>query len=288
MLFLLLSILFSSGILVVFKLYEKYQVNTFIAIVFNYFVAFFVGIMLFGSQWQATALIENNWFPFSLIIGFLFISLFLLMGKSAQQNGIGITSVVVKMSLAIPVIFAIHLYQEAISFLKIVGVIAAIIGVLLITYKQKSDKEKMRSAYNMLYLIILFVGSGLLDTLINYVEKTQLDVLTPALFSAISFGVAGLFGSMILLYQLINGLKIKLKDILGGLMLGIPNYFSIYFLIMAIREPLDDSVTYALNNVGIVLLSFALGLLFFNEKMTRLKVIGAFIAIFAIISLSFS
>ncbi|MCC5924737.1 MAG: EamA family transporter, partial [Crocinitomicaceae bacterium] len=178
--------------------------------------------------------------------------------------------------------------QESINFLKVFGVIAAIIGVLLITYQKKSTEYKKNSALKILFLIILFVGSGLLDTLINYVEKKELSALTPALFSAISFGIAGLLGSFVLAIQLKKGLKIKKVDILGGIFLGIPNYFSIYFLIMAIRDPLDDSITYALNNVGIVLLSFTLGLLFFQEKITKLKVIGVILAIFSIISLSFS
>ena len=288
MIFLLLSILFSAGILVVFKLFEKYQVNTFVAIVINYFVAFLVGASLFGSQWHPISLEENSWMPYALLIGILFISLFLLMGKSAQQNGIGITSVVVKMSLAIPVVFAIYLYQESINTLKIIGVIAAIVVVLLITYQKKTTEKSKKSAIKILFLIILFIGSGLLDTLINYVEKTQLSLLTPALFSAISFGIAGLLGAVVLVFQLQKGLKIKRIDLFGGIFLGIPNYFSIYFLIMAIRHPLDDSITYALNNVGIVLLSFTLGLLFFQEKITKLKLVGVVIAIFAIISLSFS
>ncbi|MCC5924562.1 MAG: EamA family transporter, partial [Crocinitomicaceae bacterium] len=202
MIFLLLSILFSSGILVIFKLFEKYNVNTFVAIVFNYLVAFSVGIVFFGQQWQPAVLDEMNWLPFAILIGILFISLFLLMGKSAQQNGIGITSVVVKMSLAIPVIFAIYLYQEAINLLKLIGVVAAIIGVLLITFQKKSTGQKKSSNLRITFLIVLFIGSGLLDTLINYVEKAHLSILTPALFSAISFGFAGLLGSMVLLFQL--------------------------------------------------------------------------------------
>lgn len=284
MIYLFLSIFFSTLILVVFRLFTRFQVNTFQAIVFNYIVAFAVGFGLYGSMWSNDLVSQGSWIPFTFIIGVLFITLFLIMGKSAQENGIGITSVTVKMSLAIPVVLAIYIYAESVYLAKVLGVIAALIGVFLITYQKKSEK-KARSG-NYWFLIILFLGSGALDTLLNYVEKKALGDLSPALFSAIGFGIAGCIGLLVLFVALIMGKQhLKWKNILAGILLGIPNYFSIYFLIMAIREPMDDSITYALNNVGIVMASFALGIIFFKESVTRLKLIGGIIAIVAILLL---
>jgi len=45
MLYLLLSVLFSSAIFIVFKLFDTYKINTLQAIVFNYFTAFTIGIL---------------------------------------------------------------------------------------------------------------------------------------------------------------------------------------------------------------------------------------------------
>jgi drug/metabolite transporter (DMT)-like permease len=284
MIYLFLSIFFSTLILVVFRLFTRFKVNTFQAIVFNYIVAFSVGFGLYGSVWKNEYITEGAWLPFALVIGVLFISLFLIMGKSAQENGIGITSVTVKMSLAIPVLAAIYIYAEDVYLAKILGVIAALVGVFLITFQKKSEKKAKNGNY--WFLIVLFLGSGALDTLLNYVEKRALGDLSPALFSAIGFGIAGIIGLFVLAIALALGKqKLKWKNILAGIILGIPNYFSIYFLIMAIREPMDDSITYALNNVGIVMASFALGIVFFNESVTRLKLIGGIIAIAAILLL---
>lgn len=284
MIYLFLSILFSTLILVVFRLFTRFEVNTFQAIVFNYVVAFAVGFGLYGSRWSNDYITEGTWQHFSLVLGVLFITLFLIMGKSAQENGIGITSVTVKMSLAIPVALAIYIYAESIYLAKIIGVILALVGVFLITYQKKTE-QKAKSG-NYWFLIILFLGSGALDTILNYVEKKALGDLSPALFSAIGFGVAGVIGILVLSGALILGKqKLKWKNVLAGICLGIPNYFSIYFLIMAIREPLDDSITYALNNVGVVMASFALGIMFFKESVTRIKIIGGIVAIAAILLL---
>ena len=288
MFYLVLSILASTLILLIFRIFPKYHVDTFQAIVFNYLIAFGVGFVLYGNEWKTDNLTFNTWPIYALLVGLLFISLFLLMGKSTQVNGLGVTSVTVKMSLAIPVILAIYLYQEALTFQKVLGILTAVLGVFLITYR-KHKEVQLESNSNMIFLVILFAGSGILDALLNFVEKKVLGDFSPALFSAVSFGIAGSIGILILVFSILTGKnKFKFRNVLAGIILGVPNYFSIYFLLMAVRnQDMDDSITYALNNVGIVIFSFLLGLLLFNEKLTITRFLGVVCAIVAIITLVF-
>jgi drug/metabolite transporter (DMT)-like permease len=210
------------------------------------------------------------------------------MANSAQENGIGVTSVTVKMSLAIPVMMAVILYQESIYFMKITGVVGALVGVFLLTYQKAAAKASSTKA-KAIALVVLFLGSGLLDTLLNYVEKKLLTDLTPALFSAVGFGVAGVIGLVVLTIKvLLKQEKLAFKNVLAGIGLGIPNYFSIYFLIMAIRyTPTDDSITYALNNVGIVVASFLVGVIVFKETLSKRKLIGGLVAIVSLFLLTY-
>ncbi|WP_107038888.1 DMT family transporter [Brumimicrobium mesophilum] len=287
MFYLLLSILSSTFILVFFRMFERFKINVFQSIVYNYITACIVGFIIFGDEWKAGDLTTGNWIPYAFILGALFIGLFLLMGKSAQENGIGITSVTVKMSLVIPVIAAIFLYNEEVYWTKIIGILAALVGVFLITYQKKVNaKEKGQS--NILYLILLFLGSGLADLIVNYVEKVAVGDLSLAIFSAILFGVAASIGSVIMLVKkLKNELQLQKRAILGGILLGIPNFFSIYFLMMAIRfGNFSDSITYAMNNTGVVISAFIVGILFFKESTTPLKIIGGVVSIAAILLLT--
>ena len=288
MIYLFLSIACSTFILIVFRMFKRFHVDTFQAIVFNYVVACSVGFLLYGDEWKSDFLQPNSWMVFAFIVGVLFISLFLIMAKSAQENGIGVTSVTVKMSLAIPVLMAIFLYQEAVYFSKIAGVIGALIGVFLLTY-QKATAQSSSTKAKAIFLIVLFVGSGLLDTLLNFVEKRVLSELTPALFSAIGFGIAGTIGLLVLGFKvLFKRERVVFKNVLAGIALGIPNFFSIYFLIMAIRfTPTDDSITYALNNVGIVIASFVVGVLVFKESLSKRKLIGGIVAILSLFLLTY-
>ena len=286
--YLILSIFFSTIILVIFRMFKRFNVNMFQAIVFNYLVAFIVGIGFYGDEWRSEHLDQGSWIPFAFIVGALFIGLFLLMGKSSQENGIGITSVTVKMSFAIPVIAAIFLYNESVYLIKILGVIAALIGVFLITFKPKSERADKKSMGSLIFLPILFFGSGLLDTLLNYVERVASGDLSLALFSAIGFGIAGIIGFIALFAAIILGKQqFHWRNMIGGVILGVPNFFSIYFLMMAVRYPhLEDSVTYAINNAGIVVASFLVGILAFKESTTPLKIVGGIVAIVAIVLLS--
>lgn len=284
---LLFSILCSSLIFVLFKLFPKYRIDTFQAIVFNYFTAFICGIALFGNEWNNKALSAGNWPLFVLLSGVLFISLFLLMGKSSQQNGVALTSIAVKMSMAISVLFMIVIYKESLSVLKIMGVALAILGVFLVSFSQSKDK-KVNSALWMLFF--LFIGSGFLDFILNYVQRYELQFLSPSLFSAFGFGVAGILGLGSLIFQIRSGnTKFSPRSVIAGIVLGIPNYFSIFLLMLSYKSTgWNDSTVIAITNVSVVMLAALIGFLAFKENVTVRKVFGLSAAIAAIVILYFA
>jgi drug/metabolite transporter (DMT)-like permease len=279
---LLLSILSSSAIFAIFKLFERFKIDTFQAIVFNYFTAFFIGIILYGHQWNEKGFDEISWFFYAVICALLFIGLFLIMGRSSQINGVASTSVAVKMSTAISIILMIVGYSEKFTALKASGILLALVSVFLVSY----TKGKKAPASWM--LLVLFFGSGTLDFVLNYVQNFELKTISTALFSAFALGLAGILGALILSVRIIQGsTKIELKNIAAGIVLGIPNYFSIYLLIHSYRTTgWQDSTVLAVTNVSVVLLSSLIGFLAFEENATSRKIIGLISAILAIVILS--
>ena len=74
-----------------------------------------------------------------------------------------------------------------------------------------------------------------------------------------------------------------MKNILGGVVLGIPNYFSIYFLVLALRSGvLESSGIFTVNNVAIVMLSTLTGIVLFRERLLRKNWIGIVLAVISI------
>ena len=284
---LIVSILCSSLIFVIFKLFPKYGINTFQAIVFNYFTAFTCGILLFGKDWNPKALESGNWPYFVVLSAVLFISLFIVMGISSQKNGVALTSIAGKMSMGLSMLFMIGLYSEPLSFLKISGILLAFLGVFLVSFAKSNDGKSSNSIW---LLIVLFVGSAILDVVLNYVQKFEFQHIPASLFSAFGFGLAGAIGFTILVIQLLRkSTKFELKNILAGIILGIPNYFSIYLLILSYKSTgWTDSTVLAIMNVSTVLISAVIGFIAFRENVTIRKIIGLLAAVSAIILLYFA
>ena len=80
-----------------------------------------------------------------------------------------------------------------------------------------------------------------------------------------------------------NKMKITGKSILGGIVLGIPNYFSLYYLIkMLDSEVFESSTIFTIHNVAIVMVSTLVGIVFFKEKISIRNGIGIALALTAI------
>ena len=283
MIYLLLSILSSSVIFVIFKMFQKYKVNTLQAIIINYFFACLVGYFGYIRGTDLTMVPSKLWFPGTLILGALFISVFYLAAITTQKSGLSVVSVATKMSVAIPVFFGILLYNESTGILKVTGILLALVAVYLTSIKTTTG-IKIKKA-NLIFPLLVFLGSGIIDTTIKYLETTYVAEDEVALFSTSIFAIAGMIGIVIFIGQTAMGkLRIKGKNILGGIILGIPNYFSIYFLVMALRsEGFESSTLFTINNVAIVLFSTLLGILLFKEHLIKKNWIGILLAIISIL-----
>jgi len=283
LIYLLLSILSSSFIFVLFKLFQKFGLNTFQAIVFNYFFACTVGYFVFIKEIDITQIYLKPWFPGTLILGVLFIAVFYLAAITAQRSGLSVVSVATKMSVAIPVLFGILYFKESSGIVKVIGIVLALAAVYLTSLKSRKGIAIKKE--NLIFPILVFLGSGIIDTSLKFLESSYVNKTDVALFSSTIFFVAGTIGTGALIVQGFMGtLRITGKNILGGIALGIPNFFSIYFLVMALRsEGFESSSIFTINNVAIVLVSTVLGIALFREKLIPKNWIGIALAIISIL-----
>lgn len=281
---LILSIASSSLIFVIFKLFTRYNIDTFQAIIFNYFTAFIIGMGLYSNEWKSEFLERSDWMFAAVACGILFISLFFIMGKSSQSNGVATTSVAVKMSMAASLIGMIAIYGTPLNVFNSTGIIFAILGVFLVSY---SKSDKVNASW---MLLVLFLGSGCLDFLLYFIQNSVLKDMPSSIFSAIGLGMSGVFGGGILAYQLITKQKqFQFKNLIAGIILAVPNYFSIYLLILSYKSTGWNNITVlSITNVSVVVTSALLGFLAFKEKVNQRKIAGLVSAIFAIILLYLS
>ena len=282
MIYLILSILISTSLFVIFKYFGVYKIDTLKAIVINYLVAFTFGILLSEVEFSFVELPNQKWFTGAIFLGMLFVSIFFVMALTAQRNGVSVVSVAGKMSVVIPVVFGVVLYDESLSALKIFGIILAVVAVYLASVK---DDLKKHEKAGLLLPIILFLGSGAIDTTLKYVEINFVAENEVSLFSGSLFGFAALFGLIILGIKTIKKPEpFGLKNIIAGIVLGIPNYYSIVFLIKALQiKGIESSTLFTINNVGIVVASTIVGLIIFKESFSLKNKIGIALAIIGIV-----
>lgn len=281
-----IAVITITWIFVLFKLFPKYNINTFQAVVFNYLAACSCGLLLYGNEISYNTFTTIEWIFWAVLCGGMFISLFFLMGKSSQENGVSLTTVIVKMSMAFSMILMIIIYHEKISTYKITAILLALIGVFLLSKEKKLDTNQKS---NKLLLVILFTGCGLLDFVLNYIQNFKLTTISSSLFSAFGLGLAGIIGASILLYNYyFKREKIVFKNIIAGIILGIPNYFSIYYLIHS-YEVLDlpDSTVLAMLNIFSVIAGLISGYFVFKEKINLIKTVGIVICLISIYLFTF-
>ena len=285
MIYLLLSVTASTLIFIIFKLFDSYKVQTLQAIVFNYLFACLFGLLNYDSSVDVVAIAASDWFLGAIGLGFLFIAIFNVMAMTAQRNGLSVASVASKMSVVIPVIFGFYVYNESMGVQKIIGILMALVAVYLTSIREKSEVNLNKGIW---LPILLFFGSGVIDTSIKYIETTYLPDNGIPVFSATVFGFAFLTGVMLLVHKAIKGqFKFEWKNLIGGLCLGIVNYYSIYYVLKALNhETLESSSVFTINNVAIVMLSTLLGLVFFKEHISKKNWIGIALAIVSIVLIS--
>ncbi|HSM64505.1 MAG TPA: EamA family transporter, partial [Gillisia sp.] len=174
MIYLLLRILSSSIIFVVFKLFKRFEVNTMQAIIVNYFIACLVGFFGFIENEDLTEIPTKPWFFGTIILGILFIIVFNLAAATTQRSGLSVVSVATKMSVAIPVLFGILYFDEGTGFLKVLGIVLALIAVYLSSIKANTGIAIKKK--NLIYPILVFLGSGIIDTLIKFIESGYVNI----------------------------------------------------------------------------------------------------------------
>jgi len=266
---------------VIIKSFAKFNINALQALVVNYLTAFLVGLLFLNNQKIDSQILQKNWIFGSIILGFIFIGTFYATTIASQRNGLSTASVASKMSIIIPILSGVLLFHEVLNSIKISGIILALIAV---HFTSKKEKGEIQASGNLLYPAMVFVGAGTIDASLKYLQSHFVPENEVGIFSTLTFLCAFFVGILIISFQVIvNKTKIYGRNILGGIVLGIPNFFSLYYLIKMLEAKAFQSATlFTIHNIAIVILTSIVGVLFFNEKLNKRNIFGILLALLAI------
>jgi drug/metabolite transporter (DMT)-like permease len=300
MIYLVLAIVFTSSLILLFRVFERFNIYIPHAIVVNYFVAASMGLIIYKGKIDPAQVTEQPWFRIAIVLGLLFISIFNMIAVTTRKMGVSVASVANKMSVIIPVIAAVYLYNDSVTPVKIIGIFLALLAVYFTSVKNEKRTEmggspnaplieKGPSLNQFVLPAIVFIGSGMIDLLINYAQMRHVEG-PPDLFLSSAFLSAGSAGVLMVIYQLlVKKRKFEGKSIIAGIVLGIPNYMSIYFLVKTLEANLfESSVIFPVVNIGVVLFSVVFARIFFKEKLSLLNMLGIALSVIAIVLIAVS
>ena len=273
MLNLLLAILSSALIAIIMRISTHRAKAGKTMLAANYLVCFLLAAVYGGFQ---------NLFPNGPTVGMgafnglLYLGGFVMMQLSVKRSGVVLSSVFMKLGLLVPMVLSVCCFGEVPTAVQVVGFLLAVAAIILINYEKGGA-----SATGVWGLLLLLLMSGGGDAMSKVFEE-----LGDAAFSD-SF----LFCTFLAAFLLCVGLvvftreKPDVKSVLFGLVIGIPNFFSAKFLLMALQE-VPAVIAYPTFSVASLLAVTLAGVLFFKEKLRKTQWVALAIIACALVLLN--
>lgn len=299
MFYLFLAVLCSASIGLIFKYTETRNTNRYVITSANYFIAFVTSLIMIVYQGLLTGvrreaafteevslmLWDNQYLlsPFSSIIwgvsvgalaGVFFFLSFIFYQKSVKDNGVGISGTFGKLGILIPMIFSIIIWREYPTSIQWVGIVLSLVSIVVVNL----SKQSIRKFDLKPTVLLLFVFGGMAEFSNKIYQQYALNDYKDIFLFTIFF-VAFIIS---ITYTVNKKARVTKKDILTGFMVGIPNLFSSYFLIMSL-ETVRTSVAFPIYSAGSIVLINLGGLLIYRETLARKNQVAIAMTIIALI-----
>jgi len=300
---LILAILASFSISLLIKDNETRGADTEVVLASNYLTASAVGWAFVLLQPAADAGGRLSISTPTLLLGLggslLWPSAFYLQMWGIRRYGVSLAGSVARLSLSIPILFALLVLGEHLTPVTALGIAGAFAAFLLLSPFRRAATGKADSGGQapgkiaragtgsridrnaLWYFPTLLVVFGCVDLWANL-----FNTLAPGderfVFMLLIFTISGVltWGSV-----LVRRRPLYRGSIWRGLLLGVPNFFSTFFLVGSLRAPRlqgHSAIVYAVYSAAGVILAFVAGSVFWKERLTGRNQLGVAVAVAAV------
>lgn len=287
--FLLLSLASSVGIFLFFKIFHLNNISLLKAVTVNYLACTATGLIYHSNMLEPQNLSgSTDWVPIAIIMGGTFFFTFFLMGKTTAKNGVSIASMATKLSLVFPTLISmVWLKTVTPNPYLTAALIISIPSIILASMKRERVKKV---GWSFFLPIAVFTLSGMIDGAINLLNFKFSESNNFVFFPVLVFFFAAISGIIFHLFR--RGERKQWLDKrvwIYGTGLGVANYFSIEFLLQGlVHFNNNGALVFPFLNVGIILVTSVLGILFFKEKLIRENYLGLSLALISLVLLIIS
>ena len=279
---LIIAVLCSVAVSVLLKIARKRNIIIQQAIAFNYIVALSLSWFLLKPDFKGLeftdfiAQSENT--PIFLALGILLPSVFIIMSKAVEFAGIVRSDAAQRLSLFLPILAAFLIFHETLSQSKAIGIVLAFVGLFCLL--SKPNEQSAVDFRGVLGLVGVWFGYGIIDILFKQVAKSG-GAFPTTLFIAFSLAACIMF-----IYLLFKRTQWNVASFVGGIILGVLNFFNILFYIKAHQSfGSNPTLVFAGMNIGVICLGTITGALIFKEKISKINWLGIVFSLCAIFCL---
>ena len=277
MLYLLLAILSSALIAVIMRLSSGKVRANLSMLAANYLVCLLLAaicgnFMVFPK--------DQPGFSMTVLMGMgngaLYLLGFVLLQYNTRKNGVVLSSVFIKLGLLVPMVLSIFLFREIPTAIQSVGFLLAVAAIVLINYEKGAS-----AAAGKLSLVLMLLAGGAGDAMSKVFS----------VYGSESLGDAFLFYTFLSAFALcVLAAAVKKERphpaaLLFGFVVGIPNFFSARFLLLALGR-LPAVIVYPTFSVATVLLVTLVGVSAFRERLRKGQWIALAIILAALVLLN--
>ena len=280
---LILAIIFSAMIPVLLKYTHKRNLADEVILTFNYVIAmiFSLILMMLKVDIYRTLLNQDNdiaaLITIGIVTGITYYGAFYFYQKSVKENGVSLSIAVGKMGIIVPMLLSLFLWKELPEIVQWTGIIISIVAIGIINISPKDFK----GARFKTSLLLFFIIGGLGDFL-NKLFQVSVGSEYTDLFLAVVFAAA-LFASI---FSTIKHKNITKMSILFGVMVGLPNMLTAFYLIKALSK-MNATVVFPMYSGGAIMLSMIWSMFAFGEKLKLKEIIGVIMILLALILINF-
>ncbi|MBQ0066456.1 MAG: hypothetical protein KBT48_11895, partial [Firmicutes bacterium] len=209
-------------------------------------------------------------FFMSMINGFFYLAGFVALQYNIQKNGLVYSSMFMKLGIMIPILLSFFVYREIPTLFQIIGLILALSMIIFMNYTDQSIPFLPG-----LILLLVLGGSG--DAMSKVFQMTG-QMSNSAFFLFYTFFFAFVLCFLFMKYK---KQTIGKEEMIYGLCIGIPNYFSAKFLLFALTE-FPSIIVYPTYSILTICILGLAGIVFFKEKVEKRTLIAMIFMLVAI------
>lgn len=277
MFYLLLAILCSALVSVLMRVSSDKVTGNVSMLAMNYVMCLVLAVAFTGGGGRAAGSPGVSAAVFMGIInGVLYLMGFVLLQFNVKKNGVVLSTTFMKLGLLVPMVVSVCFFGELPALWQVVGFVLALAAILLVNGGGDRSAGGMKVG-----LILLLLVNGGADAMSKIFEELGQSKWSEC-FLLVTFATALLLCGTLMFVRRERPGK---WEVLFGLLIGIPNYFSARFLLRAL-ERVAAVIVYPTYSVATILVVTVAGLCLFRERLARRQWMAVAVILVALVLLN--